>query len=111
MRWNLLTLAAALAAALGLASPVRATADEGQPRATASAYISVAYGKRVIRRYINDEYVVAIGPNFGSCVKLAANTVRCEVEFKAGLYWRCGRVSVRNSGRYDHITARLPIGC
>ncbi len=82
-----------------------------QPRASASAYISVTYAKRVIRRYINRTYTVAIGPDFGTCTRLARNTVRCEVEFKAGLYWRCGRVSVRNSGGYDNITARLPIGC
>lgn len=81
------------------------------PRAVDSAAISVTYSKRVIRHYINDKYVVAIGPNFGACTRLASNNVRCEVEFKAGLYWRCGRVSVRNSGGYDYIAARLPIGC
>ena len=76
-----------------------------------SAAISVSYAKRVIRRYINRTYNVALGPYFGSCVKLASNKVRCEVQFKAGLYWRCGRVSVRDSGGYDYISARLPIGC
>lgn len=72
---------------------------------------SVSYGKRVIRRYINHKYDVALGPYFGACTKLASNVVRCELKFRAGLYYRCGRVSVRNSGSYDYINANLPIGC
>jgi hypothetical protein len=67
--------------------------------------------KRRIRRYINRTYTVALGPYFGACQKPASNAVRSEVEVRAGLCWRCGRVSVRDSGGYDYITARWPIGC
>jgi hypothetical protein len=81
------------------------------PTQASASPITVSYGKSAIRRYINRNYTVALGPYFGACQKLASNIVRCEVQFKAGLYWRCGRVSVRNSGRYDYISARLPIGC
>jgi hypothetical protein len=93
MRRVFCTVSAMAAAALGLA-----LSDGGfggtngdQPHASAAAY-SVAYGKRVIRRYINRSYpTVAVGPHVGTCTKLAGNTVPCEVEFKAGRYWRCGR--------------------
>src|SRR4051812_29216909 len=79
--------------------------------ARAAATIPVSYAKRVIRRWINNQYNVALGPYLGACSRLASNKVRCEVQLKAGLYWRCGRVSVRNSGGYNYISARLPIGC
>lgn len=94
-------LAVAVSVAGAIANPTQASASP----------ISATYGKSVSRRYINKNFGVALGPYFGACQKLASNTVRCEVQFKAGLYWRCGRVSVRNSGGYDYITARLPIGC
>jgi hypothetical protein len=64
-----------------------------------------------MRRYMNREYEVVGGPYFTACSKLAPNRARCHDEVKAGIYWRCGRISVRNSGGYDHIRARLPVGC
>jgi hypothetical protein len=40
---------------------------------------------------------------------LKQNTVRCDVQFKAGFYWHDGRLSVRQAGGIDHITGDLPI--
>jgi hypothetical protein len=107
---KLLAVLASTALALS-AAPALAAHTAPQTAPAASSAISTSYAKRAIRRFINRKYDVALGPYFGACQKLASNSVRCEVQFKAGLYWRCGRVSVRNSGAYDYINARLPIGC
>jgi|tagenome__1003787_1003787.scaffolds.fasta_scaffold19116375_1 hypothetical protein len=104
-------LLALLAAAVLAFSATTALAAASTPRKPATTAISTSYAKRVIRGYINRNFGVALGPYFGDCQKLARNNVRCEVQFKAGLYWRCGRVSVREIGDTDYITARLPIGC
>jgi len=101
-------LAASFALALAASAPASASTNSS-PQASAASYISKSYAKRVTRRYINRTYAVALGPYFLGCQRLAYNKVRCEVEFKAGLYWRAGRVSVRNSGGYDYIRAYLPI--
>jgi hypothetical protein len=108
-------VAVTTAAVLLLTPPavaVPASAGGGSDyRANAAAYISVRYGKRVIRRYIKRNYTVALGPYFYGCRKPRWNKVRCDVEFKAGLFWRCGWASVRNSGGYDYIRSYTPIGC
>lgn len=99
------------ALALVLAFDARPGLASSQPQARTARYVSIAYGKRAIRRYINRNYIVALGPYFDRCWKPSGNKVRCEVSFKAGIYWRCGRVTVRGTARYDYIDARLPIGC
>lgn len=51
------------------------------------------------------------GPYIYSCVYLSTVWVRCDVEFKAGLFWRCGRGWVRWKGDYVYRKLRAPIGC
>jgi hypothetical protein len=84
-------------------------ADASPAQAHASAWISIAYGKRVLRRYINKKYTVVRGPYFSNCTKTRSNKVRCDIDFRAGLFARCARGWVRNSGGYDYITLRAPI--
>jgi hypothetical protein len=93
-----------VACLLLLAWPLEALArSSASPPNRVSAAISTSYAERVIRRYINQQYNVALGPDFGSCLTPASSTVRCEVQFKAGLYWRCGRVSVRKRRLRLHL--------
>jgi hypothetical protein len=93
-------LAASLLLALALPAP-----------ASATVHITPRYAKRALHHYIERHYEVVHGPGIGRCHQLAANKVRCDVEFRAGLFWRCGRGTVTAVGRYDYIDLVAPIGC
>jgi hypothetical protein len=74
-------------------------------------YMSTSYAKRKIRSYIDSQYYVDRGPYIYNCLHLSPVWVRCDMEFKAGLYWRCGRGWVRWKGDYEYRKLRAPIGC
>jgi hypothetical protein len=92
-----------------IAGTVPARAAAPTPTAKAATAISVAYAKSVLRRYINNQYNVVRGPYFSGCMKLAGNWVRCDIDFRAGLYARCARGSVKAVGSIDHIKLNAPI--
>lgn len=83
------------------------------PRTPTASAISLSDAKGAIRRPINPNAAVPHGPCFGARLKPGSNIVRCEVEFKAALYRRCGRVSVRSAGQWHDIGARPAalVGC
>ena len=88
--------------------PASAIATRG-PVAHQATAISKTYAQRVLRRYINEQYNVVRGPYFSHCTRLASNWVRCDIDFRAGLYARCARGSVKEVGSIDHISLRAPI--
>lgn len=101
---------AAVSVAIGLAAmSVAAPGAIAEPRAQASVSISVSYAKKAMRKYIERKWTVNRGPYFSACSKLASNRVRCEVEFRAGVTWWCGRISVKAGSKYDYISARIPV--
>jgi hypothetical protein len=74
-----------------------------------AAWLGKSEAVHVIKHQINHEYSVVRGPYVTHCVRGSARYVRCDTEFKAGLFWRCGRVSVTLRGGYYYIHENQPI--
>ena len=86
-----------------------AVAAPPAPKARSFEYISVSYGQKAMRQYLNKTYYIVRGPYFSNCYKPASSAVRCDIDFRAGVYARCARATVTNRGKYDHIEMRAPI--
>ena len=86
-----------------------AVAAPPAPKAYAFEYISVSYGQNLMRRHLKKEYDIVRGPYFSKCYKPSSSQVRCDIDFRAGLYQRCARGTVTRRGGYVYIDMRAPI--
>ena len=96
-----------IAGATALVAP--AVAAPPTPKARAFEYISISYGQREMGRFLNRKFDIVRGPYFSNCYKPSSNSVRCDIDFRAGVFARCARGTVTNRGGYDYISIRAPI--
>lgn len=75
---------------------------------TTAEALTFRQAKQQIRNLINDRYNVNRGPYVFAC-RGSSLYVRCDVEFRAGVLWRCGRGTVRESGGYWYTRVNAPI--